>query len=70
MRVYGDRLVDDSDTAWLVESIRRVLFHRMEENLNKLFVDLITGANQMVSNVLVVLYCVARIVSTWTMLIH
>ncbi|KAJ8670547.1 hypothetical protein QAD02_001806, partial [Eretmocerus hayati] len=41
LRVYGDRLVDEADSAWLIESIRRVLFDRMKSSLNKLFADFV-----------------------------
>lgn len=39
LRVYGDRLVDDSDANWLAEEIRRTLSYRMDEDMNKLFSD-------------------------------
>ena len=39
LRVYGDRLVDESDTAWLIEQIRKTLSERMEEDMNELFSD-------------------------------
>ena len=39
LRVYGDRLVDDSDANWLAEQIRKTLYSRMGENMNELFSD-------------------------------
>lgn len=44
LRVYGDRLVDESDTSWLVELIRKVLQNRMDENMNELFADFVGAA--------------------------
>ncbi|OXU28216.1 hypothetical protein TSAR_011727, partial [Trichomalopsis sarcophagae] len=49
LRVYGDRLVDEADTAWLVELIRKVLQNRMEENMNELFADFVGEPNASVS---------------------
>lgn len=45
LRVYGDRLVDEADTAWLVELIRKVLLNRMDENMNELFADFVREPN-------------------------
>ncbi|XP_015609892.1 dynein heavy chain 7, axonemal isoform X2 [Cephus cinctus] len=39
LRVYGDRLVDESDTFWLIEQIRTTLQERMSEDMNSLFAD-------------------------------
>ncbi|XP_014203995.1 dynein heavy chain 7, axonemal [Copidosoma floridanum] len=41
LRVYGDRLADEADTAWLVEYIRKVLADKMNEDLDKLFGDFV-----------------------------
>ncbi|KAF3425902.1 hypothetical protein E2986_08048 [Frieseomelitta varia] len=41
LRVYGDRLVDDNDTKWLVEQIRRTMSEYMDDNLDDLFQDLL-----------------------------
>jgi dynein heavy chain len=49
LRVYADRLVDEVDTIWLIDNIRKVLSNRMEENLNELFADLAIESNLMVS---------------------
>ncbi|KOX76420.1 Dynein heavy chain 7, axonemal [Melipona quadrifasciata] len=41
LRVYGDRLVDDNDTKWLVEQIRQTMSEYMDDNLDDLFQDLL-----------------------------
>lgn len=41
LRVYGDRLVDESDSAWLVDQIRVTLAERMEEDMDELFGDFV-----------------------------
>ncbi|XP_043287698.1 dynein axonemal heavy chain 7 isoform X2 [Venturia canescens] len=41
LRVYGDRLVDESDSSWLVEQIRATLAERMEEEMDELFGDFV-----------------------------
>ncbi|XP_023289368.1 dynein heavy chain 7, axonemal-like, partial [Orussus abietinus] len=41
LRVYGDRLVDDADAAWLVEQIRQTLVQRMEVKMDDLFREFI-----------------------------
>lgn len=43
LRVYGDRLVDDNDTKWLVEQIRRTMSEYMDDNLDDLFQDLLVA---------------------------
>ncbi|KYN44278.1 Dynein heavy chain 7, axonemal [Trachymyrmex septentrionalis] len=40
LRVYGDRLVDEADSRWLVEQIRRTIKDRMGDNMDRLFWDL------------------------------
>ncbi|XP_043259913.1 dynein axonemal heavy chain 7 isoform X2 [Colletes gigas] len=44
LRVYGDRLVDDTDINWLVEQIRSTVSAHMDDDLNQMFEDLITGS--------------------------
>lgn len=39
LRVYGDRLVDEGDTSWLVEQIRSTLSERLDEDIDQLFAD-------------------------------
>lgn len=41
LRVYGDRLVDEADSKWLVDQIRKTLRERMEEDMDHLFEDLL-----------------------------
>ncbi|CAK9814603.1 Dynein axonemal heavy chain 7 [Anthophora plagiata] len=43
LRVYGDRLVDDTDIRWLVEQIRRTMSLHMDDQLDTLFEDLLAG---------------------------
>lgn len=49
LRVFGDRLVDESDMIWLVEQIRKTLLNRMNENINGLFEDFLDESNKSVS---------------------
>uniref|UniRef100_A0ABD2X5S3 Dynein heavy chain 7, axonemal n=1 Tax=Trichogramma kaykai TaxID=54128 RepID=A0ABD2X5S3_9HYME len=51
LRVYGDRLVDEADTIWLVELIRQVLRKQMDENMNKLFADFVDESEARVSEI-------------------
>lgn len=37
LRVYYDRLVDDSDRAWIVEALRQVCKEHLEEDLDEMF---------------------------------
>lgn len=41
LRVYGDRLVDEADSKWLVEQIRRTMKTYMDEDVDQLFEDLV-----------------------------
>lgn len=45
LRVYGDRLVDDTDMSWLVEKLGEVLSNRMNENLDTLFNDFLKNSH-------------------------
>lgn len=40
LRVYGDRLVDEADSRWLVEQIRKTIKECMNEDMDDLFQDL------------------------------
>jgi len=40
LRVYGDRLVDEADSRWLVEQIRKTIKERMDDDMDRLFWDL------------------------------
>jgi len=40
LRVYGDRLVDEADSRWLVEQIRRTIKEHMGEDMDRIFEDL------------------------------
>lgn len=40
LRVYGDRLVDEADSRWLVEQIRKTIKERMNEDMDYLLQDL------------------------------
>ncbi|XP_012251165.2 dynein axonemal heavy chain 7-like isoform X2 [Athalia rosae] len=40
LRVYGDRLVDETDTAWLINQLHIVVLERMEIDMDYMFSDL------------------------------
>lgn len=40
LRVYGDRLVDEADSKWLVEQIRKTIKERMDDDMDYLLQDL------------------------------
>ncbi|XP_028047400.2 dynein heavy chain 7, axonemal [Monomorium pharaonis] len=40
LRVYGDRLVDEADSRWLVEQIRKTIKEHMEDDMDYIFQDL------------------------------
>lgn len=40
LRVYGDRLVDEADSRWLVEQIRKTIKEHMDDDMDRLFQDL------------------------------
>lgn len=44
LRVYGDRLIDDTDIKWLVEQIRKTVSDHMEDDLNYMFQNLLGDA--------------------------
>lgn len=41
LRVFGDRLIDQTDISWLVKEIRVTLTNRMFIDIDDLFEDLI-----------------------------
>lgn len=52
LRVFGDRLIDETDIKWLVSQIARTLNERMEISIEELFEDLLpkTGDAKTVSS--------------------
>lgn len=40
LRVFGDRLVEQSDMNWLIQQIRSTLTDKMEINLDTMFIEL------------------------------
>ncbi|KAK0094203.1 hypothetical protein PV326_011565 [Microctonus aethiopoides] len=51
LRVFGDRLVDESDMVWLVEQIKKTLLNRMNENINGLFEDFLDQSNKSITEI-------------------
>ncbi|KAL6424720.1 hypothetical protein ACFW04_009998 [Cataglyphis niger] len=51
LRVYGDRLVDETDNKWLVEQIRKTMKEYMDENMDALFYDLVRKPRAKVTEV-------------------
>lgn len=41
LRVYGDRLVDDTDIKWLVHQIRATVSTYLDDDLDRMFHDLL-----------------------------
>ncbi|EFN75889.1 Dynein heavy chain 7, axonemal [Harpegnathos saltator] len=41
LRVYGDRLIDETDNKWLVEQLRKTMRERMQGDMDQLFADLL-----------------------------
>lgn len=37
LRVYYDRLVDDTDRQWLLDTLREVIKTNLEENMDRMF---------------------------------
>lgn len=46
LRVFGDRLIDQSDISWLVKQIRVTLTNRMLVDIDDLFEDLIISRDK------------------------
>lgn len=51
LRVYGDRLVDETDSKWLVEQIRKTMKEYMDEDMDRLFEDLVDERRAQVTEV-------------------
>lgn len=49
LRVYYDRLVDDSDRSWIIEALRAVCMDKLEEDLNEMFRRLAASGDTVVS---------------------
>lgn len=49
LRVYYDRLVDDSDRSWIIESLRQVCRDKLEEDINVMFARLKSKDSDVVS---------------------
>ena len=52
LRVFGDRLVEQSDINWLIEQIRTTLKEKMEIDLDKLLADLKSNKETPVSKII------------------
>lgn len=50
LRVYYDRLVDDSDRSWFFDKLHSVSKEFLNENLNEIFAHLTNGQNGEVSS--------------------
>lgn len=48
LRVYYDRLVDDSDRSWIIEALREVCMDKLGEDLNAMFKRLTSSGNTQV----------------------
>lgn len=59
LRVYGDRLVDETDSKWLVKQLRKTIRERMEDDIDYIFEDLLDhpGAELTEINLRNLLYC-------------
>lgn len=51
LRVYGDRLVDETDSKWLVEQIRKTMKEYMYDNMDDLFYDLVDEPRAQVTEI-------------------
>ena len=49
LRVFNDRLVDDSDHAWLISTIRSTLKSKLDTDMNEIFKRLLTETNNEIS---------------------
>lgn len=59
LRVYGDRLVDETDNKWLVDQLRRTMKKRMHDDMDQLFADLLDESSTQLTEVHLrnLLYC-------------
>jgi len=48
LRVYYDRLVDESDRLWFFDNLRLVCKEYLDEDINKMFIHLSTEKNKTV----------------------
>lgn len=37
LRVYNDRLIDEADRNWLIDTLHKVSINKLEENLDLMF---------------------------------
>lgn len=49
LRVYYDRLVDDSDRSWFFDSLHSICIEFLNENMNDIFIHLTNGQNDTVN---------------------
>lgn len=45
LRVFGDRLIDEQDTTWLIHQLRSTVERHMEASFDALFEDLAGDSN-------------------------
>ncbi|EZA62718.1 Dynein heavy chain 7, axonemal [Ooceraea biroi] len=59
LRVYGDRLVDEADSKWLVEQLRKTIKERMEDDMDRLFEDLLDDPHGLLTDMQLrnLIYC-------------
>lgn len=46
LRVYNDRLIDDADRSWLIETLHSVSHQRLEESMDTMFERLASPGNK------------------------
>lgn len=51
LRVYGDRLVDETDSKWLVSQLRETMKERMQDDMDLLFADLLDETSTQLTEV-------------------
>lgn len=49
LRVYYDRLVDESDRSWFFDNLNSVCDKFLHENMNNIFAHLTNGQNETVN---------------------
>lgn len=59
LRVYGDRLVDEADSRWLVEQMRKTMSEYMDDDMDHLFDDLLDEPGTQLTDVQLrnLIYC-------------
>lgn len=50
LRIYHDRLVDDSDRSWFIDTLRSVCKESLNENMDKMFIHLTSKENRTVKS--------------------